>query len=332
MNNILLYSDLHICQSSLKECISILEEIGMLANKYNCDTLINLGDSFDCLKPSSKELDVFATFINRLGNKQHIIIAAQSHESTTQEESILNHYGILSDNVKIVKEFKDGNHLYCGHFSIKESLSNYDAKFSKNDFKGYVYVFLGHVHSYQMIKPNICHLGSCRYVDFAEAQDKTKMIVLITDYGTERENVHFLKLKSPIPMIELKLQKKDEKSSNLGVSRVDLIEEKGKESDISRQKQDILELSTKLDNIPAKTKVKVKILDFESYREFLPLVNKYSAKFEIFKYVTDFEVVSDLTPSSAKKQMTNFKESFMNYLKNNKIDESIKKILEEEIK
>ena len=53
MTNILLYSDLHITQTSAKECIYILEEIGMLANKYNCDTLINLGDTFDGLKPSS---------------------------------------------------------------------------------------------------------------------------------------------------------------------------------------------------------------------------------------------------------------------------------------
>ena len=211
MNNLLLYSDLHINLVSLKECISILEEIGMLANKYNCDTLINLGDTFDGLKPSSQEMDIFATFIRRLGNnKQHIIISANSHESTTQEESILNHYGILSDKVTIVKEYKDGNHLYCGHFSIKESSCNYDAKLSKEVFKDYLYVFLGHIHSYSLIKPNIVHLGSCRYINFDEAKDKHKIICLITDYGTDTEKVHFLKLKSPIPMIQLELGQNNE--------------------------------------------------------------------------------------------------------------------------
>jgi len=207
MNNILIYSDLHINQSFLKECILILEEIGMLANKYNADTLINLGDTFDILKPSSLEMDTFATFIKRLGNnKKHIIIAAQSHESETEQQSILNHYGILSNNVQIVKEYKDGNHLYCGHFSIKESSKNYDAKLSKEEFKNYLYVFLGHIHSYSLIKPNIVHLGSCRYVDFSEAQDKHKIVTLISDYETEREQVHFLKLKSPIPMVEIILK------------------------------------------------------------------------------------------------------------------------------
>jgi DNA repair exonuclease SbcCD nuclease subunit len=208
LNNILFFSDLHITQSSLKECILILEEISMLAKKYNVDTLINLGDTFDSLKPNSLELDIFATFIRRL-DKRIIILAANSHESATQEESILNHYGILSDNVTVVKEFKDEKHLYCGHFSVKESASNYDAKLSKDVFKDYVYVFLGHIHSYSLIKPNIVHLGSSRFVDFAEAQDKYKIIALITEYNTEQERVHFIKLKSPIPMIEVKLKNED---------------------------------------------------------------------------------------------------------------------------
>jgi DNA repair exonuclease SbcCD nuclease subunit len=302
MNNILLFSDLHICQSSLKECIFILEEIGMLANKYNVDTLINLGDTFDGLKPSSKELDVFATFIRRLGNKQHIILAADSHESTTQEESVLNHYGILSDNITIVKEFKDGNHLYCGHYVIKESKAGYGAKLSKVNLKDYLYVFLGHQHSYEVIKPNICHLGSVRYVDFAEAQDKVKIVALITGYGTDKEEIHFLKLKSPIPMQELKLGKNIlNLAQNNPFPGPD--SEKGKamddpKSSISQaqttpESSQIGILCQTLDKLPAKTKVKVKILDFESYREFLPFVNKYSAKFEVFKYDSSFEITSN---------------------------------------
>lgn len=206
MNNILIFSDLHINQSSLKECILILEEIGMLANKYNCDTLINLGDTFDGLKPSSQELDIFATFIRRLGNKQHIIISANSHESTTEQESILNHYGILSDNVKVVKEFRDDNHLLCIHDSVKESPINFDAKHSYKEYKDFIYIFAGHIHSYYILKPNFCGLGSCRWVSFSEAQDKYKIVALIEKYGTDKEQVHFLKLQTPIPMIEVILK------------------------------------------------------------------------------------------------------------------------------
>lgn len=207
MNNLLIYGDLHICQSSLKECIAILEEIGMLGSKYKCDTFINLGDTFNFLKPNSQEMDIFATFIRRLGNKQHIIISANSHESTTETESVLNHYGILSNNIQIIKKFEDANHLFCGHFVIKESNKNYGAKLSKEQLKNYLYVFLGHQHSYELIKPNIVHLGSSRYVNFDEAKDKHKIVALITDYNTETEKVHFLKLRSPIPMKEFILKK-----------------------------------------------------------------------------------------------------------------------------
>lgn len=90
-------------------------------------------------------------------------------------------------------------------------------------------------------------------------------------------------------------------------------------------------LCQKLDKLPPNTKVKVKILDFESFREFLPLCNKYNTKFETFKYTTEFNVVSDLVPDSAKKQMTSFKESFTNYLKNQTIAPEIVEILQKEI-
>jgi hypothetical protein len=99
----------------------------------------------------------------------------------------------------------------------------------------------------------------------------------------------------------------------------------------SRQFNGISAISSYLDKTDPKTKVKVKILDFESFREFLPLCSKYSIKFETFKYTTEFNVVSDLVPSSEKNQMTSFKESFANYLKNQKIDPKITEILQKEV-
>lgn len=347
MHNLLIYSDIHISQSSLKECILILEEIGMLANKYDCDTLINLGDSFDNLKPSSQELDVFATFINRLRNKKHIILAADSHESTTQEESILNHYGILSDNVQIVKELKINNHLYCGHYTLKESKSGYGAKLSKEDLKNYLYVFLGHQHSYQIIKPNICHLGSCRWVDFAEASDKHKIIAIISDYNTDKENVHFIGLKSPIPMIQLELgQKSNQITSKIAQnSPVEpLSSEQGKDT-INQNKSisegenpsnnrifnDVCQLISYLNSISDKTKVKIVIKDFENYRNLLPKIGFYQSKFATFKVSTDFEVVSVCSEKDTQSEMTTFRESFKDYLENNKIDDKVKEILQKEI-
>jgi len=332
--NILLFSDLHIQQSSLKECKLILDEILSLCNKCEVTKVINLGDTFDSLKPSSQELDLFASFVKKL-NCPIIILAANSHESTTEEESILNHYGILSNKVQIVKEYKDGIHLYCGHFSIKESASNYDAKLSKDIFKDYLYVFLGHIHSYELIKPNIVHLGSSRYVSFAEYEDKHKIVALITDYDEEGEKVHFMKLKSPIPMIQLELGINQDK---LSISEVDINaqgQDKAKESGILGVNHPILrslaEITALLDKTDPNTKVKVKILDFESFRQFLPLCSKYSTKFETFKYQTDFEVVSPNNQKGLDKDIISFKESFTSWLKNQKIDPKIMEILQKEV-
>jgi hypothetical protein len=188
--NYLIFGDLHITQSSLEECEKILNEILMLCNKYSITNVIDLGDTFNNLRPISLELDLFAKFIKNL-NRPITIISADSHESTTKEESILNHYGILSNNVSVVKEYKDTNHMYCGHFILKESNISYGAKLSKEDLKNYLYVFLGHQHSFQIIKPNCVQLGSCRYIDFSEAVDKQKVIAIISDYGLETEQVHF---------------------------------------------------------------------------------------------------------------------------------------------
>lgn len=341
--NILIFGDIHICLSAIKECEEIFNEIINLVSKYNVDRIISLGDNFDNTRPSALELNCLANFIKKLNNKKIILLSAQSHESLTNELSSLDHFGILSNDVEVVKAFIDNKHLFCGHFSIKESLKNYDAKFSKEDLKDYLYVFLGHIHSYHLIKPNIVHLGSCRYINFDESKDKHKIVALITDYGTKEEKVHFLKLTSPIPMIELELREKDSKetqgcvilSENEEIDK-DTLEQK---SSISQAQtiqnkhsfDDICQLTVFLDKLDSKTKIKVKILDFESFRQFLPIVNKYSSKFEVFKYDTQFEVVSANNQKLIDKEMTSFKESFTNWLSQQKIDSKIKEILEKEI-
>lgn len=311
MNNILLFSDLHISKSSLKECALILEEIGMLANKYNCDTIINLGDTFDNLKPNSEELDLFATFIKRL-NKKMIIIAANSHESESHVNSIVNHFGILNENITIVKEFIDENRLYCGHFSIKESLKNYDAKLTKEDLKQYKQAWLGHIHSFQKIKPNVCHLGSSRYVSFDEANDK-KVVGIITNYKEESEKTGFIALNSCYPMKEY------------------IVSNSTKSNDLPQQNPmknvlSIAQCDSILASLESNTKIKVKILDFESFKQFLPLVSKYTSKFSLFKYETIFTVASDNIQKSTKTEV-NLSESFNQFSKDRDIDSEIINII-----
>jgi DNA repair exonuclease SbcCD nuclease subunit len=329
--NILIFGDIHICLSSIEECTSIFDEIISLVNKYNVDKIISLGDNFDNTRPSPLELNCLANFIKKLYDKKIILLAAQSHESLTNELSSLDHYGILSDNVKVVKEFKDGTHLYCGHFSIKESLVNYGAKLSKENFKEYFYVFLGHIHSYYLIKPNIVHLGSCRYVNFEEAKDEQKIVALITDYGTEKENTHFLKLKSPIPMVQLELGQNTLLGGSKATSEAPIVVPESSSKANLPSFNSISAISAYLDKIDPNTKIKVKIMDFESFREFLPLVNRYSSKFHLFKYQTEFTVIPDNTQKGVLNETTSFKESFTKWLDQQNIDQKIKDILQKEV-
>ena len=333
--NLLIFGDLHITQNSLSECRLILNELLDLCKKYSISKIINLGDTFDALRPSSQELDLFAEFIKDL-NRPITIIAANSHESENEQISILNHYGILSDNVTVVKEYIDGDHMYCGHFALLESNKSFGSKLSKEDLKDYLYVFLGHIHSQQMIKPNIVHLGSCRYVNFDEAKDKAKIVALITDYNGDKETVHFLKLKSPIPMLELHLGIKYRENAILDTQDETLEAQSPKTAPINpsnlRQNQAITDLISKLDKTDPNTKVKVKIMDFDSFRQFLPLSHIYINKFDTFKYETHFEVISDKQIVRAKNQTDTFLESFKKWLDNQQINIIIKDILLEEIK
>jgi DNA repair exonuclease SbcCD nuclease subunit len=308
--NKLIFGDLHLKKEELKECILVLEEIGMLCNKHNVDQVINLGDTFDKINPESECLDVFSTFINRL-NKPMTLLAANSHESTTQEHSIVNHFGILNNSITVVKEYIDETFLYCGHFILNESKINYGAKLGKKDLEQYKLVYLGHLHSHQIIKPNICHLGACRWVDFGESQDKAKVVCLIQNYKEKDQKIHFIALKSPYPMVDVHLHEK----VVLGASGEEI---QGKFEAI-------------LDKLDPNNKVRVLFHDFQSYTQVIPLLQQYKNKFVLYKEKKEF-IVSDIADLSAKSQTIPLKESLTKYLEINKIDDSIKQILLEELK
>lgn len=310
--NLLVFSDLHIKKTELIECGLVLDEIVMLSNKYNVDAVYNLGDTFDILKPESECLDLFSKFITKL-NKPLICLAANSHESTTPEESIMNHFGILHPSVKVVKEHIDESYLYCGHFTLTESSINYGASRSAEEFSKYKYVLLGHQHSLQAIGKNIIHLGACRYIDFAESQDRAKVVLLIEDYKGTTEKNHLIGLKTPFPMQDVYLDPKGEKVP----PRAALAKYEG-------------EFKAILDKIDTKTKVRVIFKDFDTYSKVINSLSDYKNKFVLFTEKKDF-IISDTTLITAKNEMS-IRESLIKYLEENNVSADIKKILLEEIR
>ena len=310
--NYLIFGDIHITEKDIKECESVLNEIITLKEKYKVNKIILTGDTFDKVNPTSIELDLFSDFIKKL-NIPIIILVAQSHESITPTESILNHFGILKNNLKIVKEYIDENHLYVGHFTLQESKMHFGSKKSKKEFEKYKYVILGHQHTFEIIKPNIVHIGSIRYVDFAESQDKQKVVLLMENYKEKNEKCHFLSLNSPIPMKDVYLTKKTDKPLPQ-----------------SSYAQSIEELKAILDKIDSNTKVRVIFDNFEGYKNFRPLYEIYKKKFKLFKDRKDFTMNYDSAVSGRKD--ISLKDSFNQFLKINKINEDIKEILLKEMK
>lgn len=321
MSNVLIFSDLHIEKQSLTECSLILDEIVSLCKTHKLDLVEDLGDTFDVIKPESECLDLFSNFIKKI-NIPIRIIAANSHESTSSEESIMNHFSILHPNVTVVKEWNDDK-MYLGHFMVNESLKGkYGGTCSKNALVQYSKVFLGHQHSWEHIEPNIWQIGSVRYISFDEVKDPSKKVVLIKNYGQKDENIEFLDLKSPYPMTQVILSLDPSSTPK----RVTLAGSVGANSGVFSE---IIGLQAVLDELSAKTKVKVIFKDFKGYRDFLPLIKTYKDKFVIFKEHKDF--ILELKENK-EKNILPLKDRFESWALTNKIEVEVKNILLEELK
>lgn len=310
--NLLVFGDLHLKESELLECSLVLNEIFGLCQKYNVDQVINLGDTFDTLKPESECLDLFANFITKL-HRPLICLAANSHESTTSEKSIMNHFAILHEGVKVCKEYIDESYLYCGHFILNESNINYGSTKSAEEFQKYRYVLLGHQHSLQAIGKNILHLGSCRYIDFAESQDKAKVVLLIENYKAENETRHLIGLKSVFPMKDVYVVAKGEKAPH--------------GSSVAHSEE---ELRSILDNFDAKTKFRVIFRDFDTYSKVINSLSTYKDKFILFKIKQEF-IISDTGTAVEKNKDLSIRDYLIKYLEEKKIPEEIKNIILEKV-
>ena len=344
--NYLFYTDIHITKESLEECKLVQDEILMLCEKYKIHTVFNLGDSFDGLKPGSAELDLFSDFVKKL-NRPLILLVANSHESETHTESVVNHFGILNDNITVVKDYHDEGKLYCGHFIINESKENkgsLSGTKSKKDLKDYKFVVLGHGHNFEIIKPNVCQLGSCRYVSFGEDENIKKKVAIVLDYGEDKEKWGFVDLLSPYPIVNievsLKIESKPSKTAirdTNSVKTADItVDTNDPKSSISQAQTSqntakIKELCQKLDKLAPLTKVRIIFKDYSLWREFLPFYQTYKEKFIIFRDKKDF-IIEDKVITQGKSDTQTVVESLKKYLIANKVEQKIQDILLEELK
>jgi len=323
------FGDIHITERDIPEITDIFSEILILKDKYSISGIIITGDSFDTTKPTSKELDFFSNFLRKL-NTPVTILAANSHESTTPEESVLNHFGILHDKVFICKEYIDAPHLFVGHFGIKESLLTYGGTVSKSDLKQYQNVILGHFHNHELIKPNIMQLGSVRWVYFGEDPNIPKKVAICHNYNSGDKQWSIIDLKSPYPMINIELYKNNDFKESKATILPKNVQPASPGKESQAQINDIPNLLAYLDKLYPKTKVRVIFKDYSLYREFLPYSTKYKEMFFLFKERKDF--VLDIALKSPQSETTSLKDSLIKYMDINKVPEEIKQTLLKEIK
>jgi len=314
----------------LEEINAIFDELLIIKDRYCINKLIIPGDSFDKVSPTSKELDCLSTFLKKI-NLPTTLISANSHESTTQTESVINHFGILADTINVVKEYHDENKLFVGHFIMNQSTKNYGGTVDFKTLKQYRYVILGHGHNHEISKDNWCQLGSIRYVDFGEDPKIPKVVGICQGYETDRPKWLWIPLNSCYPMVNLNLGKNlDLDPSKMTLNPKSSISQAQSTSN-SRQFNDIQSILAYLDQLDSKTKVRVIFSDYSLWREFLPLSETYKSKFSKFIEKKDF-LISVNREISISTETSSLKDSLIKFLETNKIPEEIKQILLEELK
>ena len=170
----------------LKYLKYILKKLSDLSDVY-----ILLGNHDYTLQEKEKKMMNIIDFIKELVEMKKIYVV------NNMEYSLLNRYNLNSidyyDN-KIKKPFKtkdkDKQYNIClYHGDLNGKL--YDKEFSKNIFKDYDIVLLGHYHEYYKIADNIAYSGSLIQNNFGESNNHGFLI-----WDTETKTHNFIKINS----------------------------------------------------------------------------------------------------------------------------------------
>lgn len=241
----LVIGDSHIEESSIEELSVIFDEI----LNIKADRVIHLGDLLEKKNPSAIEVK-FATYIADKFSRKYseIIILTGNHNEVNKDLSCVDYLSYFG-NINIYKFFKDKD--YFGHFCIAESDKSYGdiGLLTKQELLYYRFSLLGHQHSFQeIVKDKLWHLGSIIFQTFAET-GIPKRVALIDD---NKNNIEFIELKSPIPMLQL--------------------------NSIDR-----------LSTLSSRLKVKIVYTDYEVYKKELNLLPRFKDYFYKFIYELKFE-------------------------------------------
>ena len=278
----IVFSDPHITDSSIQE----LEEIFTEISSTGGDSLICLGDYYDKLKPSPKEILFGTEWAYKFKQKFNQVVFIKGNlgnHGNCGEFTNLDYLQFLG--ITLLDTYTLENKVHFIHAMANKSKTCYDIFHIKvSDLIPYTYTLIGHQHMFQDIEANIVHLGSCRWVNMGEACDKEKYIATI-----ENDKVSFIPLKTPIKIIEV---------------------------------NNVLDLNT----IPNRTKIYYKINSFEQLKDEINMLDKIKTNFYEFRIKLNFteKPVQTNTVSTSKPKVSNILSNWLNNIEDEDVKKELK--------
>jgi len=194
----IVFTDSHIQEDCLEELDKVFSEI--LTYSKGKPVLVCVGDYYEKKNPTPREIDFGTKWVIKFKQAfKNFIMVTGNHPDIDGKISTVSYMSYLG--IEVVPDLTlDGVHY--AHYMVKESLCGFNESREGSQLAtNYALSILGHQHTPQIItigSSRIIHLGSCRYVDFGEAQDKSKFIAVINN-GQFQE----IALKSVRPMIDV---------------------------------------------------------------------------------------------------------------------------------
>ena len=184
-------SDIHLNISRrLDDTVCALTQIREIAEDYQVDKVLILGDTFTSRRPHSKEMTEFERWIRSIAKWIPVVVLRGNHDEYPDGTHSYHAFEELQvPNVTIASNPHVEDNIFMGHFLLNE------AKIGPSDYRvleamsvqellekypGCLAYLLGDVHKHQVIRnsPLVAYAGSVEKNDFGERNDVKGVIIL----------------------------------------------------------------------------------------------------------------------------------------------------------
>jgi len=257
----LVIGDIHTEEKWLSELVSITVELENIAKEHKPDKIVLLGDLFSKKKPFPKEIEIATLLISVLGNHTKYIHIIEGNHDSSTPDTNSINYLKYFPRTNIHHKPMLDNNILYGHFFVDKS------KYSFNHFK-YTIEDLKH-YRYVLLG----HQHSFQECSKNVIHLGSIRYVAFNEVEDTEKKVAIIEDGLPIEYITL--------TSPIKMKQVNSIKELG--------------------NISSNLKIKIKYLDFDTFKNEINLLNNFKNKFVDFQWELEFknkEIVVGSTDTS----------------------------------